>query len=652
MPRTYGAAMRNLLQDADRDRLVAPLAGPLAAEVAVGGRRHHALAAAPGAAAFPAEANARAAELLLLPGLRDAHEALSDALLDFVMAMADAPVPCRHAVAGRAEIRRADPRAFEVATPFFRLSGDLAAGMLCQRPAGSDEPALYHTGNLVEFRIGRHGACADVEDAVTTHTVERQGERVVVEHVSRITGRAGLLLPRVVEAGTLAVRYVATGDSPLLRVTVRFTAARALRRLRVTTALDAVDQPALGATAARLLEAGAWRDALPPAAPGPLEWARGVPVAHLAIGREGWPAGAPVLHIRPHAPDGVAAVTASALAAGALHWLLLRHGPADLAAGETLTVREDRLLAPSGAVRPVAAAMEAALADGRMAGLDLDPAPDGGAALMAVGTALMWDAMQAWRTPLPEPRRVALWEFAAREAARIEAASRDGATASAAGLAAAAIGADGLRRAGQGSAAALQGRLAERLAALVEPRGGVLRGPDGPAGLAAQSLAILAFARAAAWPDGARAAAALSAVLAPLVPAGGPLPAEAPALHFAGRPVDPLAEAEGLALLGRAAGAAALASEAGVALHPAAAARARDLHRIAVNLLRPLVRLRGAALEVVATGPGPAPAGPTPGLQALATLAFLAPDRLVLGPAEHPSHSGPAHSSPTQSSPA
>ena len=88
--------------------------------------------------------------------------------------------------------------------------------------------------------------------------------------------------------------------------------------------------------------------------------------------------------------------------------------------------------------------------------------------------------------------------------------------------------------------------------------------------------------------------------------------------------MDAAAEAEGVALLARAAGAAVLAAEAGAPVTPATLERGRQLHRIAVNLLRPLVQPRGASLAVVG------PQGVTPGLQALVTLALLAPDRLVL----------------------
>jgi hypothetical protein len=191
-------------------------------------------------------------------------------------------------------------------------------------------------------------------------------------------------------------------------------------------------------------------------------------------------------------------------------------------------------------------------------------------------------------------------------------------------LAQAAVAADMLRRAGEANGAALQTRLLARLATLCDAETGLVR----PASLGGQALAILAFARAAARPDAAEAARMLVTLL-------GAVAAEPGAgLLRAGAPVDAAADPEGVALLARAAGCAALAAEAGGSLPEDAASRARDLHRAAVALLRPLVRPRLGILEVV--GPG----GVTASLQGLATLALLAPDRLMLG--NRPADAAPA----------
>jgi hypothetical protein len=580
--------MRNLLQDADRDRLAAPLAGALPGEVFFDGRAHLALAEGVGSAFFASHANARAAELLLQPGLRAEHAALGDALLDFVMAMEEAPLPCRRAVRGALAVHRDDPRAVEVTTPFFRLTGDLMRGELRQEATALPGIALRHTGNLVEFRAGLQRNCADAEEGIAQADLRREGETLVLRHVGTVRGMGGVLRAAPVEAGTLEMRYALRGDSPVLHVAARFTASRRLGRVRLTTALDAIGEEGLAIAGGRLLSGDAWRDVAAPAEPGAVRWAEGVPVAHLALGT------APMLHIRPEDSAGVMSVTAAAVAGGALHWLVLRHGPVDLAPGQSIEAREMRLLAPGGDPFAVAAAMA-----GGMTGLDLDPAPPSGAALLAVATALLADARDAWPEPLAPARRAALEAFWPRQAARIEAAPDN-----AEEIASAAIAADTLRHAGRRPARGLQNRLVARLVALQDAAGAPM--------LDAQALALLAFARACTWPDAGPAPAAGAARILGAVTTTAAIP-----LALAGRALHPVADATGIALLARAAGAAALAE---AALPEGMAVHAQEVRRRAIALLRPLVRPRADALEVQGLG------GLEPGLQAAVTLALLAPE--------------------------
>ena len=181
-------AMRNLLTDADRDRLVAPLAAKLAGEATLGGRRFRALAASEGGGLYPLAGNARAVELLLLPGLREQHAGLGDDLLDFVMALAEAEPHSRRALAGGIDVPREDPSDFEVLTPLYRFTGDLSRGVVRQEARAPGGPAVLHTGNLVEFAMGLRRTCADAEDAITDVAVERHADRVVLRHAGPITG--------------------------------------------------------------------------------------------------------------------------------------------------------------------------------------------------------------------------------------------------------------------------------------------------------------------------------------------------------------------------------------------------------------------------------------------------------------------------------
>jgi hypothetical protein len=212
---------------------------------------------------------------------------------------------------------------------------------------------VLHTGNLVEFRIGRHRSGVDAEDTITDFALRRNRDGVVLMHESRITGTAGLFRPRRVEAGTLRYQYEIRTGSPLLRLSVTFTAAPTQRigRLRLTTAADQLGADGLGLAEGRVAtEATGWQDIGAPGAAGLKVWADGQPVPHLALARAGWPGQGPVLHLRPAAPSAVMSVKAIAARAGALHWLILRHGPTDLPPGGTHTVREDRLLAPDATI--------------------------------------------------------------------------------------------------------------------------------------------------------------------------------------------------------------------------------------------------------------------------------------------------------------
>jgi hypothetical protein len=633
--------MRNLLHAPDRDRLVAHLRGTMLRDIAVGERRLVALAEAEGAGFCAAADNALAAELLAQPEIRDADPAFADGILGFVMAMADAPLRCRRAASGGLEVPRDDPRDFEILTPFHRFTGNLSAGILRQQPRGTAGgeagPVVLHTGNLVEFRIGRHRSGVDVEDTIGQTALRRVPGGVVLMHESRITGTAGLFRSRQVEAGTLRYEYEIRAASPLLRLTVTFTAApgQRLRRLRLTTAVDQLGAEgtglAEGLVSTGRAEATAWRDIGTPAQAGLSVWADekdAKPVPHLALGRPGWPAQGPVLHIRPAEPDRVMSVKAVAARPGALHWLILRHGPADLSGGLSFVIREDRLLAGGGTPRVSAAVMEAAARAGdAVSGLDLEPMPPIGAALNAVATQLVLAAHGAYRAPLPAARVAALEAWYERELAALLAGP-----AMAADLGFAALATEARLRAG--------GRrqefdlLMQRILAAQAADGRFQEADDAPATLAGHAVLLLALARATTSLDAARLAGPIGRALAAVQPGTVVLedgvrttPLEGLALAGAG-PMPLRDHALATGLMTRALGAVLLAAEMRPDSIPAEAlAHARVLHRQAVALLRPLVRPAGATLEVA---PSPLGGPANAAGQAAVVLALMAPDAAIL----------------------
>ncbi|MGG5886657.1 hypothetical protein ACLF3G_05910 [Falsiroseomonas sp. HC035] len=631
--------MRNLLHALDRDRLVAHLRNALLRDLVVGERRLIALAegaSMTGGSFCAAPANALAAELLAQPEIRDADPAFADGILDFVMAMADAPLPCRRAAAGGIEVLRENLGDFEILTPFHRFTGDLSAGVVRQEPRdGSQPPAeVMHTGNLVEFRLDRHRNGVDAENTITHFTLRRTTDGIVLMHESRIMGTAGWLRPRQVEAGTLRYQYEILAGSPLLRLSVTFTAAprRRIRHLRLTTA---VDQLGGGGTAIAEAMVGtgpagamAWRDIGVPKLPGLSVWSDGKPVPHVALGRTGWPAQAPVLHVRPAAADGVMSVKAVAQRAGALHWVILRHGPHALAGGASVEVREDRLLTTGGAPDAVASAMAlAARAGDSVLGLDLEAMPPSGAALNAVATQLLMTAHGAYRSP-PTPARVAAleaWfdrEFAALMAGQAKPVD----------LGHAMLATEARLRAG--SSVEPFGPLLQQVLALQVPDGRFQGRGEPPAPLADHAVMLLALARAVPYFEPAVLAGPIARALAAVQPgtvtlAEGVRSSTVEALALVGGGAMPQQDyALAIGLMARALGAVLLADEVRPGTVPAdALAHAQALHRQALALLRPLVRPAGAALEVASS---PLGGSANPAGQAALVLGLMAPDATIL----------------------
>jgi hypothetical protein len=623
--------MRTLLNPLDRDRLLGLLRHRMVVPVTLHDTPLRALTEGEDGKVCELRGNALAAELFAQPEVRDADPDLADDLLDFVMAMTDAPMPCRRMALGGLDIRRDDPRAFEILTPFHRFAGDLSSGILMQwlhgrvhGMPGSALAPLLHTGNMAEFRIGRRSAHVDAEDGIRAFGLERQDDSVLLWHETPIAGRAGLLRGQPVEAGVLRYEYRISGTAPVLGVTVRFTASHAMSQLRLTTALDVLDGPGLDLAEGAVQFSDGWRAVPPPATPGSRILAENVAVAHVALGQSGWPAGGPTLHLRPSEPARVMNARIEAGRPGVLHWLLLRHGPEDLGAGASMTLAEERLFACG--IEPEAAAR--AMLMPRRAGLDLDPLPPSGAALVAVATHLLLARAGAYRLG-PNAAQVSAREaWFDRQMTLLVAGSPDSED-----LALALLGLElRLRAGGQGPLAGWHADVAERLLARQGPEGGF-----GQAGLVAQAAAILALAQSARR-LGAASQAALSRALAALY-------AAAETILVAGSFRDDRSRhAEGLGLLARALSATLIAAEDGsLALPQAERQRAVELHRQVIGLMRPLVQPRDAFLEVHASALG---GGASPASQAGVTLGLLAPEALTLRLADSLGRPGTAQPEP------
>ena len=343
--------------------------------------------------------NARVLEALAHPALRASAPELAQGLRETVLALGAEGMAARRWLPPVLEIRSDDPRAFEVVTGTSRFTGDLSRGLVIESLCDGDAPdaeAARHTGNLVEFRLGRRAHCLDVEDSIADCGLRRSEDGVVLFHESRLAvpggpGLSGLLRrgrPRPV--GTLRYEYALRAGDPVLRLTVTLRAEPGLqlRAVRVTTAWDELSLSPLRRGVLGGRDGALSQHALPASGHASLRLHAG-PLDHLAVAGRGDVAdGAHALHARPRTPATVASVTAHTDGEGRLHWLLIRHGAASLAGGESFVVREDRLQL-AGAATGMAQALRAMAPDVATAGRDPSPPEEPAAALAAVAATLL-----------------------------------------------------------------------------------------------------------------------------------------------------------------------------------------------------------------------------------------------------------------------
>ncbi|MFT8245842.1 hypothetical protein [Roseomonas sp. BN140053] len=629
--------MTSLLHDAERDRLLLLLRQRLLRDAAVDGRAHRALAAtAASRGPLPVGANAAALELFCQPAIWPAEAALGRGVLDFLLAVNNGPVPPRRWVPPRLEVRDDDPRRFLVVSGTARFTGDLSRGVVIESlhppegdREGHDPDAARHTGNLVEFRLGRVRHCLDVEDTVTGYGLRRTAEGVVLHHESRLVAPGGGWLRRgkVRPVVRVLYEYLIRADSPVLRlsVTVQAEPGVTLRDLRITTAWDEMSEGGAfaravglrdGAPAADwLLPEGAARDAAPPTRrmlSGPLD--------HLALVQNGPPARALALHARIHAPERLLSVTGTRRD-DRLHWVLTRYRLDRLSGGESVTLREDRLLVAGGRHDDPAAYAALLRAPELWPGRDFSAAEDEGAALSAVAAALLF-AADGSLAGAPSPAALRAW--VERQLDGLFHATGGGVAslerASSRFLAFLALALDAASRAtGAPQHAARLAEVVERILRRQDPEEGSFATPGEAAGFAGHAASLLALARAALHgvPD-TRLPEAVTRGLLAIRPgraeggrAEGPEAEAAESLTVRSRGPDGRWQADGaqatekLGLLLRALAAVRLAAEDGALPLPDAALDQADaLTEAALELLRAVLRDRGPAGLEILSRPG------------------------------------------------
>jgi hypothetical protein len=424
--------MPDMLRPPERDRLIAYLERHLARPrpwegTEVTALRDNAAGQIDSELCWTADA-AAAVELLSMPALRPRWAALGDGLTDFLLAMGGDTLLHDRTTRPGCVVDSLDPHDFRVLTGTHEFTGDLSRGLVRQavrapaesRPgARSTMREVLHTGNLVEFRIGKTSHCLDVEDSVTRFGLLPREGSVLLFHESDLRAPHGLLRREGI-VGTLRYEYTIRAEDPLLRLRVTLKAAPGVRleEARVTTALDELsggppERPfgrivlgAGGAMRPLRLEA----EALANLHQGPAE--------SLSLVEEAPPALAHGLHLRLASAARLRSIklaTRDSDGAARPHWLLSRYQVAVLAGGESFTLEEDRLLA-AGTLAGSEHAYAALLADpARLAGRDPGTGEGQGLALNAVAAQIFFTTSGAYERaeapPLPLERlaRLRAW---------------------------------------------------------------------------------------------------------------------------------------------------------------------------------------------------------------------------------------------------
>jgi hypothetical protein len=664
---TGSAPMPDMLRPPERDRLIAYLERNLVRELRLGDATATALrdSTAGTTAAelcWTAEA-AAAAELLALPALRPRWGALGDGLLNFVLAMGEGALLHRRAARPGCVVDSLDPKDFRVLTDTHEFTGDLSRGLMRQElrdaPGGRE---VLHTGNLVEFRLGKRSFCLDVEDSVVRFgLVPQEGGGVVLFHESELHAPQGVMRRDGVVA-TLRYEYTIRGADPRLhlRVSLRAAPGVTLSELRLTTAVDELS----GGPPARpirriVVGAGGRMRPLPMDAEALSNLHQG-PAESLSLVEDGTPGAAAGLHLRMLSAERLRSIKLATRPEGAEarpHWLLTRYHVAELAGGESFAVEEERLLA-AGTLSGAERAYAALLADpAPLAGRDPGQSADTGAALNAVASRILFAARGEGGDTLPPEELARLRGWYDRHLMGFFAAMGDAPAANApllplrparVGLRALAFGLLSLDLMLRTPAAPDAPDYATMLefgltALLARQEGGEAEGSftdtQGETTLDAHAAALLALSRLALRrPADARLAPALRRGLMALrlgPPLHGSEPqAQAHPLLRARRADGRGADDDGirsarLGLLMRALNVLQLAERAGaLPLEQPERDHLQALFDACFRLLRGRVRAQGEVLEMLAS---PVATGSSAATQAAALMALLSPDEVVLG---------------------
>jgi hypothetical protein len=299
---------------------------------------------------FWVDDSAKVAELFAVPQLRNAYPALADAALDHVLRLSPDRIIQRRSALPDLKLVDANPEAFSAYNSFFKLTGNLKAGIVRPSIRFNDNRSRFtavYGGNVLRFRYRGRRQAVDVEDAIVDWRIEELPDRIVFTHTSAITARPLIGSPRHV--CNLTYRYSLWKARPVIELEARIsTLSRvALYGVQLSSGFDQLtaggrfDAAIIGIT-------GRYQQYAPPASDR-MEQLRAGPADYLSISELGSSAdNALAIHVRFRNGAEIGDIISEGTQPSGFHWIYPRYALGRVGPGETRTIVEDRLLTGGG----------------------------------------------------------------------------------------------------------------------------------------------------------------------------------------------------------------------------------------------------------------------------------------------------------------
>jgi hypothetical protein len=291
----------------------------------------------------------KTAELFAVPGVRDAHPELANAMLDYVLRLSPDLIIQRRAAVPELSLVDANPEAFRAFNSFFNLTGDLTKGVVCPSIRFNDNRTrnvAKYSGNFIRFRYRGLRQTIDIEDSIESWSIVEHVDRIVFSHTSVIHCKPWVGIRKHV--CNVTYMYTLWRSRPTVEVSAALTAVRnvTLNDVQLTTAFDQLSQGGAFQTAIVGRGDKFQKHSVPGKANVTLT---ANPVDYLSLFESAVGPGFAIgLHVLLKNGAKVKDIIARGSLSNRFHWVYVRYGLGKVRGGETRSIVEDRLLTGGG----------------------------------------------------------------------------------------------------------------------------------------------------------------------------------------------------------------------------------------------------------------------------------------------------------------